>query len=675
MAVFSAIAATAWFASLSGFAAVAAGAAVALGQAVAWSLASAALFRPKVDRQQVQANLTQSDQPRIRAYGRNLFGGVRAFFDAKDDNLYQVVVFHHGPVDGLIRFWWDGEPKPYGMEGRLADYKRAYFRDGSGVGGDYETLDRFGDLWTSEHRLQGQATFCTNFGDPSDEDFAKRFPKGPQTVVQVEVRASRVPDLDGAPVYSENSGLCLRDLMTHADGWNIPMERLDPDSWARFTSLCAEPVALKGGGFEPRYRLCGYYTLEDPLKEVAGRMLATCDGQVYETAEGRIGILGGAWSEPDVTITGDDILEIEMMDGYDPLKVYNVLTGSFVSPAHAYQPVDVAELRDDAALATEDRRPDRLEVEMCPSGTQLQRLMKIKMGKDRREFTGKIRTSLVGLKARFPKGDGLHTIRIVAEEFRLDGIFEVTSHTYSIEGAWCEIGIASIENPYGWDPATEEKPLPPTYAAIGTPNNPQPPPQNPVIAQSYVTINQNVQAVKLVVTVDDPAKDSLTFQAQVAPGYIDDPEAGAAWVDMPAARARAETGLLDDGETYTIRIRWKGRTEWVLAGSVEVIANPDVPDGPGRFSGLGLGGDAALDWTNAADDFYRTQLRCGTTNQFSSAVFLANVAGVAGAVSDYTDTPAAPGTYYYWALTINPSGVPSAPAGPVAVTLSASASG
>lgn len=672
MAVFSAIAATAWGAA---FAASTIGAAIiAVGQAVAWSLASAVLMRSKVDRQQVQATLTQTDQPRIRAYGRNLMGGVRAFFDAKDDELHQIVVFHHGQVDGLIRFWWDGDPQEYGLEGRFKSYKHAYFRDGSGVGGDYDrVLDAFPDLWTPEHRLQGQATFMAHFGDPSDEDFAKVFPKGAQTVVQVEVRASRVPDLDGNLIYSENSGLCLRDLMTHPDGWNIPMVRLDADSWGRFASLCAESVGLAGGGFEPRYRLCGYYTLEDALKEVAGRMLATCDGQIYETAEGKIGILGGAWSEPDVTITGDDILEVEMNDGYNPLTIYNVLTGSFVSPAHAYQAVDVAELVDELALQTEERRADRLDVEMCPSGSQLQRLMKIKMAKDRREFVGKIRTNLVGMKARFPKGDGLHTIRIVAEEFGIDRTFEVTSHTYSIEGAWCEIGIASIENPYGWDPVTEEKPLPPTYASIGTPDNPQPPPQNPVIAQSYVTINQSVQGVKLVVTVDDPMKDSLTFQAQVAPGYIDDPDEDAAWIDMPAARARAETGVLDDGETFTIRIKWKGRTDWVLAGSVEVIANPEKPAGPQSFTGLGLGENVALDWTNAATDFYRTQLRRGTTSQFGGAAFLANVAGVAGAVSDYTDTPSSAGTYYYWAVTINASGISSDPSGPVVVTLSAAA--
>lgn len=671
MAVFSLIAATAWGAAFAGTAIGAA--TIAIGQAVTWSLASALLTKSNVSRQTVQATVNETAQPRVRGYGRNLLGGVRAFFDASDDVLRQIVVTHHGPIDGLIQFWMDGKPVDVNNneEGYVRRYVRLKYRDGSGEGGDYRDVrEVYPDLWTADHRLQNQATFYAGFGDPADEDFAKEFPKGSQTVVQMEVRASRVADLNGDPIYSENAGLCIRDLFTHPDGWNIPVARLDEASWATFTGICAQPVPLASGAAEPRYRLCGYYTLEDALKDVTGRMLATCDGQIYETAEGRIGILGGAWSEPDVTISGDDILSVEMDDGYDPLTVYNVLQGSFVSPAHAYQEIDVAELVDEVALETEEVRTDRLDVDMCPSGSQLQRLMKIRKAKDRREMTGMIQTNLVGLKARFPKGDGIHTIRLRSEEFGLDGVFEVKSHAFSIEDGICEIGVASIDNPYPWNAATEERPLPPTYASIGTAHNTQAPPQYAVIAQSIVTISGDVQAVKLGVTVDDPGKDSLTLQAQVAPGYVttaDDEDA--AWIDMSASRLRAETGVLDDGETFTIRIKWRGRTDWVLAGSVSVVSNPDAPAAPTRLTGIVTGRTTvSLDWINAAEDFYRTQILRSTSASFAAAAFRQNVAGVAGQVSDFTET-VPPGTWYYWAVTINPSAVPSAPAGPVVLTI------
>lgn len=641
---------------------------ISVGRGLAWSLASAALTRQKVPSQQVQATLSQTDAPRVRGYGRLLLGGQRAFFEAKDGRLHQIVVCHHGRVDGLIRFWWDGEPVVTASNGEVHRYKHNYFRDGSGVGGDYEdVLEAFPALWTTAHRLQGQATFYTRFGDPSDEDFAKVFPKGPYTVVQAEVRGSRVRNIAGDMVYTPNAALCIRDLMTHPDGWNIPLARLDATSWAQFAQVCDQAIPISAGGTEPRYRLSGTYSLEDAMKDVTARMLATCDGQIYETAEGKIGILGGVWSEPDVTITADDILSIEMQDGFDPFSDYNVLNGSFVSPEHKYQSTPVMDLRDETALLTQEERAEQMDVDMCPSGPQLQRLMKIRWAKDHREHIGTIRTNLVGLKARWPKGDGLHTIRIRAEEFALDGVFEVTSHVFSIPDGYCEIGIASIENPYNWTVA-QERPMPPQFDALGRPINTVRPPTNPIIVQNRIVVSGGVQGVKLVVSVDNPGRASLELQAQYAPGNLA-ANADAPWTGMTAARYRAETGVLDDGKQYTVRVKWRGRGEWIRAGAITAIANPDPPDPPTGLTAIATGGTVSLDWINAPSRFYRTQLYRGATTDFASATLIATVAGVAGEVSDYVDTPSGAGVWRYWAVTINGSGVPSTPMGPIGVTI------
>lgn len=641
---------------------------ISVGRGLAWSLASAALTRQKVPSQQVQATLSQTDAPRVRGYGRLLLGGQRAFFEAEDGELHQIVVAHHGRVDGLIRFWVDGEPVTLDGDDKFGRYTKLLFRDGSGAGGNYEdVLATFPTIWTTAHRLQGQATFYSRFGDPSDEDFAKVYPKGPYTVVQIEVRGSRVRNIAGDMVYTPNAGLCIRDHMTHVDGWNIPLARLDATSWAQFAQICDQSIPISAGGTEPRYRLSGTYSLDDALKDVTARMLATCDGQIYETAEGKIGILGGVWSEPDVTITADDILSIEMQDGFDPFSDYNVLNGSFVSPEHKYQSTPVMDLRDETALLTQEERSEQMDVDMCPSGPQLQRLMKIRWAKDHREHIGTIRTNLVGLKARWPKGDGLHTIRIQAEEFGLDGIFEVTSHVFSIPDGYCEIGIASIENPYNWTVA-QERPMPPQFDELGRPINTVAPPSNPIIVQHRIVVSGDVQGVKLVVSVDNPGRASLELQAQYAPGNLA-ANASAPWTGMPAANYRAETGVLDDGQQYTVRIKWRGRGDWIKAGTITAIANPDQPAAPTSLTATATGGTVALDWINAPTRFYRTQIYRNTTTNFSTATLIATVAGVAGEVSDYVDTPGGTGMRRYWAVTINGSGVQSTPAGPVTVTL------
>lgn len=677
MAIFTLLATTALWTSVSGvIGSTAAGALIALGQSVTWSLVSAAIMRSKVDAQTVKATVSQTNQPRIRAYGRNLLGGVRVFFESGQGELFQVVACHQGAVDGLIQFWWDGKPVPTANNSaNPRRYQRSYFNNG-GDAGDFgwvpwRNLSLFPTLWTTNHRLRDQVAYLSVFGDPSDEDFGKVFPRGPNTSVQVEVRGVRVRNLAGALEYSENAGLCIRDFLTHPDGWGFPSNKIDLPSFTNFTALSAEPVPLRNGGQEPRYSLCGYYSLEDTLKDVTVQMLAVCDGQLYETAEGRIGILGGAWSEPDVIIDSDDILDFDIRPGIDPLTTYNVLKGSFTSPNHAYQPTDVMEMEDTVALATQEARREKLELKFCPSGSQLQRLMDIKMAKDRRKQVGQIKTNLVGMKARYPSGRGVHTIRLNAPEINLVGVYEVTSHNFDITNGFCLIGIASISNVYGSWSTAKEKPIPPGYSSIPTPDNLIGNPSNPSIFQQRVLVSSGVYGVQAALVVDNPGRNDLRLSAQIAQGSISDvsDEGGGDWTDMNGGRLRASSSILDDNTTYTVRIKWKGRTDWVRAGAITVTANSNPPPPPTDFSILAVGSTVALDWRNASSSFYRTQVWRGTTSNLGTASPIQSVSGSAGQVSGYDDEPGVTGTLYYWLRTLNGSGVQSTPVGPLSVTL------
>ena len=638
-----------------------------VGRAVSWSLASQALARQSVPAQKVQAIITQTDSPRVRAYGRVLLGGPKAFFEAQDGTLHQIVVMHHGAVDGLIRFWVDGEPVTLDADDKVHRYMRLLFRDGSGpVSGDYpEVLSRFPDLWTSQHRLKGQATFNTAFGDPADEDFVGYFPKGPQTMVQAEVRASRVRDMLGAMVYSENAGLCLRDYLIHPDGWRIPAASIDDDSFGRFAVICGQAVPLLAGGTEPRYRLCGHYALDDAPKDVAARMLAACDGQVYQTPEGKVGILGGAWSDPDVTITADDILELSVEDGFDPFTDFNILKGTFTSPAHSYQPIEVPDIRHEADLAMQGERVEQIEIDMCPSGSQMQRLMKIIGAKRRRDMTGTLTTNLVGLKARFPKGDGIHTIRVRAPDFGVDGIFEVTSHSFNIPAGTCQIGIASLANPYPWD-ASMERPIPTATGELPKPVKVIPPPSGASLTQVHVRISGDTYGGKLRLTVNSVSRNDLTLQAQVATGDVPATDAGP-WIAMSGSRFSAETGILQNEQTYTVRYRWRGRGNWQKAGAVTIVANPNVPTSPTEFTVIGTTG-AQFQWRNPPDNFWKARLFRNSSPTFAGASYVDDIAGLPGQVSAYTDPPPA-GTWHYWVVALNGSSVASPPAGPVTITI------
>ena len=648
---------------------------LAVGQTVTWSLASQALSRQSMPSQKVQATISQTDAPRVRGYGRVLLGGLRAFYEAEDGNLYQVIVLHHGRVHGLVAFWVDGETVTVNGDGAVTSGNydsggsspdlQLQFRDGSGQGGDYAIVrSNWPALWTAAHRLDGQATLLAVMNHPG-ERIAEVFPKGPHTAFQAEVQASRVLNMVGESVYSENAALCIRDYLTHKDGWRIPAGTIDTDAFAAFTARCAEPVPLAGGGTEPRYRICGTYSLDDAPKDVASRMLAACDGQIYQTPEGKAGILGGGWSEPDVTITAADILSLSVQDGRDPFEDFNLLKGQYLSPAHEYQPTEVPDIRDPASLAEQGERVEQIDIDMCPSGTQMQRLMRIVWAKRRREMTGTLTTNLVGLKARFPKGDGIHTIRLSAPEFGIAGVFEVTSHRFSIPDGWCEIGIASIANPYPWD-ISDERALPPTPAQAGKHINATPAPTGASLTQVPVRVSGDTYGGKLRLTVNSVTRNDLTLQAQVATGDVPVTHAGP-WTAMGGDRFSAETGILQNEQVYTVRYRWRGQTAWQRAGAVTIVANPNVPSAPTGFARVGASG-VTLTWTNPADNFWKARLFRGATTSFADASFVKDVAGLAGETAQTTHSPGA-GTHRYWVVALNGSSVASLPAGPVTITI------
>lgn len=215
----------------------------------------------------------------------------------------------------------------------------------------------------------------------------------------------------------------------------------------------------------------------------------------------------------------------------------------------------------------------------------------------------------------------------------------MTSHTFSVPDGFCEIGIASLPNPYGWNPATEEKPVQP-----------------------------GLRGVKLVVKTSS-GREGVELRAQVAKGNFtaEGPWAGDQpnWVEMPASsqrvdvgglaqavRHQAESGILDDGATYTVRIRWKGYGSWVQAGVIKVVANAVQPAAPIDFGAVATGSNVYLDWRNLGSNYNRTQIWKGSS--FATATLVDTVYGLAGQPASCTDPipPFSPPSITYWAVTM-----------------------
>lgn len=557
-------------ATAAGWAAATAFANIVMGAAFLGlvSLAGAAMT-PTMKTPQAQAVINQSTGPRVRGYGRALLGGTRAFWDSKGGNLFQVVMMHHGEIDYIEHFRigdrivsLDGEglvtTKPWGRE---AGSSRVRIRSHSGT--PNQTADAFmvsnwSGIWTSNHRLRGIAYFVTRFSSPDAEDFQKIFPEGYNTPVRALCRLSRVWDpRNDNTVWSDNSALCILDYLTHPDGYRLTRDDVDLNSFALFANLCDEAVPLAAGGTEKRYRLWGVYQLTDEPHAVLRKMLNTCDGEIYENAEGKIAIRGGKWEAPTVTLSAEGNLGHSMEQGNNRFSAFNELKILYTSPQHGYQTMEATAWIDLADQA--DRGPivADLDLDFVPSPTQARRLAKIHQAKANPRWKGKLQHNAYGLNAL-----GERTVRAILPELEIDGAFFIAGIRPAPDLTGVEIDVMSIEqSAYDWSTAEEgENPPVPQDTA---PDLEFPIPQN-------VTLSNPDEGVVLAM-VDAPGRDGLTLEAQIRFG------AGSNWQAMETeteTMARA-TGL--EAGAYQVRARWRGAQE--VAGDWSFpLAEITVPD-------------------------------------------------------------------------------------------------
>lgn len=636
---------------------------ISVGKAVLWNQVAKALA-PSVPAEQVQATIAQAVGPRIRGYGEFLLGGTRALWEPKGGVLHQIAVAHHGPLSSLVRFEVDGEAVTVGGSGNVTSGSTVGYLTLkailSGDGGAHSgATSAFPTLWTSAHKLTGLATVYARLTAPKLSKFQQVFPRGDQTAVAIVARLSPVMDPRTEVVaYSNLTGPCVLDYLTHDDGYRIPLAQVDLAGFADFTDLCDQDVALRAGGTEKRYRVGGYYSLEDAPKDVLQRLLDTADAQCYMTTDGTIGIMGGEWLDPDVIIGADDVLALTLTDGTDDFSDFNVLKGQFTSPEHRYQATEVAEWRNEVALVTQPERVESLTVDLCPSQSQMQRLMHAYKARKLPEYTGTLRTNLVGLKARFPRGQGRHVISVLDDDGD-EYLLEVLSHSYSVTDRTCEMQVQTVTNGYLWTAATDERDPPPPLDGLERPSDATPVPTGLAVSQEVVTISATQNAVRLVAQVADPGR-ALQLQAEYKKS------SASVWQPMLAGIGdlRAYSAVLSDGASYNVRAAWAGYEVYSATVTVTAVSNPTAPDAPTAFTSALASGTVTLDWTNGDAGYYRTRLYRAPTTDFNDAALVGSaISGVAALPSTAADTPGI-GTWSYWVATINASGVESAPVGP-----------
>jgi hypothetical protein len=524
-----------------------------------------------------QAVINQAAAERVRGYGKAKLGGPRAFFDSRNGRLHQVIMLHTGEVTSIDRIFIGDKAVTTNSNGEVQEEP---FADGGSprawvltrLGTDDQTAyssiyENWPGAWSTAHQLNGVATIYARFGSPPIEDFQKIFPDSYSTQVRAECRLSRVhnPATETA-AYTDNAGLCIADYLSHEDGMpGVEFSDIAWDTVEAFASVCSEDVDKADGSTEARYGLWGVYSLQEEPKAVLDRMVRTCDAELYLTPEGKIGIRGGKWDSPTVTIGAN------VVTGYDGFEqgsgrfvAFNELKILYTDPTQDYQPTEADPWIDFEDQDVRGQIRTDFDVDMVPSASQARRLAKIFAAKSNPRWRGTIRTDLRGIEAI-----GERIIRLVLPELGIDDTFLVQGWSLSADLTGCAFDLISLDSSaYAWSPDTEEgESSPPPAETSPDLNLPV-----PVFDAATVELREfttGTSAPVIIAGFDAEASRNdlaLEAQARLAPS--------GPWEGMSIDGLTAVSVPVVDGEDYDIRARWRAAGnsagEWSDPETVEV---------------------------------------------------------------------------------------------------------
>ncbi|EIZ83696.1 fibronectin type III domain-containing protein [Methylobacterium sp. GXF4] len=434
-------------------------------------------------RADAQVTVRQAIAPRRRVLGQAIIGGVifvleTTEYDNPDDDkakiLYRGAIHCVGPVTILQYYLGDvktGLASGYGGIVPDSVYQGKVVIEGH-LGADNQPASAALlklPYWGADKQLNGLC-YSVVVATPLKKG-SQIFPEGAPDVRLLVTGDFSYDPRTGGYAYTDNAAILLLDYLMHESGYSLALSEINLQSFADLADVCDEQVPLivpdpNGATSELRYRSWGSYDYSEQRADVLGRMLAACDGELYQDGDGLVAVRGGRWQAPTFTI------DESMIQGWDQLEegdeAYNTFTRvkhTYTSPWHDYQPTEGDPWDDFAAQALQGVIETEKSFIRAPSHSQSRRLAKIAMAKGNPRFrlTG-LRLSLAGLPAY-----GEPTVRLVLRSFGIDTTFAIMRGTLAMAGSALtnvKLDLISLDaSAYAWDPAQEgdRPPLPDTY--------------------------------------------------------------------------------------------------------------------------------------------------------------------------------------------------------------------
>ena len=394
-----------------------------------------------------------------------------------------------------------------------------------------EVTTDFPTLWPSTARGDGICSALLSCQDGSAKKQGKIYPFGkPELSCVLDCAlvydprdAAQDPDDSSTWAWSDNPVLIILWHLCFNEfgmGRNYATAVLpNVAQWIIEANHCDEPVDLVAGGTEKRYRANVYATTDTDPKAAMAKMLATCDGWLCDRGDGGVDIRVGVYRTPTITLTDDDIVGFEINFGVPDEEVVNRLDVKFTDYRNKYTEGETDPWEDTADQTTRGAvRQQSYDLTWVHSWTQARRVAKREFARLRQPIRGTLDIRVSAINAAYDRW-----IQVTSDSIPQlgDQVIETRGGKMSLLAGVVRINFIATDSTIDdWTPATDEGQEPPAVDADGNiivepdPVSLPQPTVDTVTASEVLVGDTGVYSPTLIVTIDDPAHDSLGYRVE-----------------------------------------------------------------------------------------------------------------------------------------------------------------
>jgi hypothetical protein len=628
----------------------------------------------------VQANIRQPLSARRRHHGRVKVGSVIVFGFRRDQKLYILHYIGEGPIEGFVTHFLDNKPVTLDIDGFVTDDQ--YQRGG-------------------RSRVQILTKLGTDADEPFDEILAA-FPevdtpstpfrhRGCAMVLQiveevsqeamVEVYPNNLPAyqcvLDGLPHYdprigspsiafTDNAGICLLNETMDVFGLtSADTDDIDFEAFGTFATHCDEQVDLKAGGTEDRYRCAGTITMDSENEARIRSISDVCNADVFIDREGRLSVRQKMRITPSIALRAKngDHLAISLESGRGLQRQFNTLKGVYVEKDLNWKENQAIYVNAADKAADGQEFAETFDIRLCPSGTQAQRLTKMRYFEMNAAYVGSLTS---GLQALDLIEDHTFTLDLAPED-DFERVFSASNIELDEGSLSVSCGLISYsDGALDWDEDTDEQDIivdPPELLVDLEDVELDVTPTVELLSNSSPIIKFSWDAV-----MGETLPDSWSQRLQVSVADEDE------WFDATVNNEDQEAtfGPVADGASYDWRIRnlvGGVKFEW-QEGASPVTVTVDTTPPADIFDVSVTGGVGEIDAsfrTSFVDPPSRVAvyMQTGTGGTLDPGADLLQTLNVGpGTTYNFTIDSLSAGTYTIWLRPFNVSSVGGTVSGP-----------